>query len=203
MIIGGLKSDSNGYKGLRAGEETSATLEGYVDVFPAAGPGMTATLAHTRVLKSGVLAPGNARAYVREACVGVVPKRLLDDVLLVVSELVTNASTHGRGKISLVLRVSDDEVFVTVQDYGQTLGSSPLAEESFEEHGRGLVIVAEIASSWGVHGLGDSGKLVWCVVHAPERRAYVGWTSPGIEFLLGASERMSEPFASESRALHS
>ena len=74
-----------------------------MDVFPAAGPGMTATLAQTRVLKSGVLAPGNARAYVREACVGVVPEPLLDDVLVVVSELVTNASTHGRGKISLVL----------------------------------------------------------------------------------------------------
>jgi hypothetical protein len=164
---------------------------------------MTVTLASTRVLKAGFLAPRNARAYARETCVGLVPQRLLDDVLLVVSELVTNASTHGRGKISLVLRVTADEVFVTVQDYGQSLGPSPLAEESFEEHGRGLVIVAEVASSWGVHALGDSGKLVWCVVHAPGRRANVGWTSPGIEFLLGASERMSEPFATESRLVHS
>ena len=142
-----------------------------------------------------------ARAYARQACAGIAPRRLVDDVLLVVSELVTNATTHGRGQISLVLRVSHDEVFVTVQDHGQNLGSSPLAAEPFEEHGRGLIIVAQIASSWGVHGLGDAGKLVWCVVHAPEPRVHVGWSSPGIEFLLGASEQMSEPFATEAALL--
>jgi anti-sigma regulatory factor (Ser/Thr protein kinase) len=162
---------------------------------------MTTGLASSQFLTSDVLAPRNARAYARVACDGLAPRRLVDDVMLVVSELVTNATTHGRGEIGLVLRVSDDEVFVAVKDRGQDLGASPLPADSFEEHGRGLVIVAEVASSWGVHGLGDAGKLVWCVVHAPERRANVGWTSPGIEFLLGASDRMLEPFATESAAL--
>lgn len=162
---------------------------------------MTTSLVWSQVLSADDLAPRNARQYARLACAGVASLRLIDDVALVVSELVTNAAQHGQGQISLVLRVSPDEVFVTVQDHGLSLGSSPRAAEPFEEHGRGLVIIAEIASSWGVHSLGKAGKLVWCVVHAPARVANAGWTSPGIEFLLGASERMSEPFATEAARL--
>jgi anti-sigma regulatory factor (Ser/Thr protein kinase) len=158
-------------------------------------------LVSTQVLTSEVLAPSNARRYARLACDGVAPSQLLDDVTLVVSELVTNATIHGEGEIGLVLRVSEGEVFVTVEDHGRTLGSSQRTAEPFEEYGRGLTIVAEVASSWGVHSLGDSGKLVWCVVHAPTRLANVGWTSPGVPFLLGASERMSEPFATEAARL--
>jgi anti-sigma regulatory factor (Ser/Thr protein kinase) len=162
---------------------------------------MTTGLVSSQVLTSEVLAPTNARQYARLACDGVTPPQLVDDVTLVVSELVTNATIHGEGEIGLVLRVSEGEVFVTVEDHGPNVGSSPRTGEPLEEFGRGLTIVAEVASSWGVHSLGASGKLVWCVVHAPTRLANVGWTSPGIPFLLGASERMGEPFATEAARL--
>ena len=162
---------------------------------------MTTGLVSSQVLTSEVLAPTNARQCVRLACDGVAPAQLVDDVTLVVSELVTNATIHGEGEIGLVLRVSEGEVFVTVEDHGRNVGSSPRTAEPFEEYGRGLLIVAEVASSWGVHSLGDAGKLVWCVVHAPTRLANVGWTSPGIPFLLGASERINEPFATEAARL--
>jgi anti-sigma regulatory factor (Ser/Thr protein kinase) len=161
---------------------------------------MTTGLVSSQVLTSEVMAPTNARQYARLACDGVAPPQLVDDVTLVVSELVTNATIHGEGDIGLVLRVSEGEVFVTVEDHGRNV--DPLhTGEPLDEHGRGLVIVAKVASSWGVHSLGESGKLVWCVVHAPTRLANLGWTSPGIPFLLGATERMSEPFATESAQL--
>jgi anti-sigma regulatory factor (Ser/Thr protein kinase) len=159
---------------------------------------MTTGSVSSQVLTAELLAPTNARRYARAACAGIAPPQLVDDVTLLVSELVTNATIHGEGEIGLVLRVSEGEVFITVEDHGRNVGSSPRAGEPLEEYGRGLTIVAEVASSWGVHSLGDAGKLVWCVVHAPTRLANAGWTSPGIPFLLGASERMSEPFATEA-----
>jgi anti-sigma regulatory factor (Ser/Thr protein kinase) len=148
---------------------------------------MTKGSVSSQVLASEVLAPTLARRYARLACAGVAPPQLVDDVTLVVSELVTNATIHGEGEIGLVLRVSEGEVFVTVEDHGRNVGPSPRTADPLEQHGRGLTIVAEVASSWGVHSLGDSGKLVWCVVHAPNRLASDGWTSPGIPFLLGAA----------------
>lgn len=131
---------------------------------------MTAGSVSSQVLTSEALAPTNARRYARLACEGVAPAELVDDVTLVVSELVTNATIHGEGNIGLVLRVSEGEVFVTVEDHGRKVGSSPRTPDSLEEYGRGLSIVAGVASSWGVQSLGDSGKLVWCVVHAPVGR---------------------------------
>jgi anti-sigma regulatory factor (Ser/Thr protein kinase) len=148
---------------------------------------MTTGWVSSQVLPSEVRAPTNARQYARLVCAGVAPQQLVDDVTLVVSELVTNAMMHGEGEIGLVLRVSEGEVFVTVEDHGCNVGPSPRTAEPLEEYGRGLTIVAEVASSWGVHSLGDAGKLVWCVVHAPTRLTNVGPTSPGIPFLRGAA----------------
>jgi anti-sigma regulatory factor (Ser/Thr protein kinase) len=141
----------------------------------------------SQVLAPEDLAPTNARQFARLACAGVAPPQLVDDVTLVVSELVTNAMIHGEGEIGLVLRVSEGEVFVIVEDHGCTVGPSARTPEPLEEYGRGLTIVAEVASSWGVQSFGDSGKLVWCVVHAPTRPTNVRRRSPGIPFLLGAA----------------
>jgi hypothetical protein len=158
---------------------------------------MTSGLAQTEVLEPDLLAPRHARHYARLACEGVTSQCQADEVALVVSELVTNAMRHARSQINLVLRVSPGEVFVAVQDHRPSLVAAPPNVDPVGEHGRGLVIVAEIASAWGVHSLGDSGKLVWCVIHAPVRQSNAGWASPGIPFLLGASDRMGEPFATE------
>ena len=162
---------------------------------------MTSGLARTAVLAPDLLAPSLARHCAHVACAGVTSQSQADEVALVVSELVANAMSHARGQISLVLRVSRGEVFVAVQDQRPGLVAVPAKIDPFAEHGRGLAMVAEIASAWGVHSLGDSGKLVWCVIHEPARQPGARWESPGIEFLLGASERMSEPFATEDARL--
>jgi two-component sensor histidine kinase len=88
----------------------------------------------------------------------------LDDVLLCVSELATNALLHGvppgRGyRLRLRLRQSGDgRLRVEVHDSGD---GQPCLREPSGESGRGLLLVAALADGWGV-GERSPGKIVWC-----------------------------------------
>jgi signal transduction histidine kinase/DNA-binding response OmpR family regulator len=90
------------------------------------------------------------------------PARLLDDVLLLVSELVTNAVVHGRPPIELRLRHTGTHLVIEAQDAASFLPRK-LRPTVDDEHGRGLQLVAALADRWGTRPTGR-GKSVWCVV---------------------------------------
>ncbi|WP_405500506.1 ATP-binding protein [Streptomyces niveus] len=103
-----------------------------------------------------------ARQFVREAVIdwGVCDR--MDDVLLCVSELATNALVHGvppgRGYRLQLLLLADGVFRIEVHDSG---GGRPSVREPYGESGRGLMLVAALADKWGV-GERDPGKIVWC-----------------------------------------
>src|SRR4029079_13813144 len=71
-------------------------------------------------------------------------------VLVVVSELATNAILYAGGPFTVSLQHTNDTLTVSVRD-----GSlAPLVQhappESFDVRGRGLQIVERLSSSWGV-----------------------------------------------------
>ncbi|WP_329603027.1 ATP-binding protein [Actinomadura soli] len=84
------------------------------------------------------------------------------DGRLIVSELVTNALVHGDGPI--VLRVFQDECdglpVIEVRDDGD---GRPVirAENHAAIGGRGLLMVAGLAHSWGTRSLPGGGKVAW------------------------------------------
>jgi anti-sigma regulatory factor (Ser/Thr protein kinase) len=90
----------------------------------------------------------------------------VDDVVLCVSELATNALVHGvppgRG---FLLRLSHcgDGVRVEVHDSGDGVPAVPLDRAEPAEGGRGLLLVSELADKWGVEERAP-GKIVWCEV---------------------------------------
>jgi len=90
------------------------------------------------------------------------PERVRDDIVLLVSELVTNAVVHGRPPIQLRLRRTPAHVVVEVHD-GATFLPRKLRPTPDDEHGRGLQLVALLAERWGTRATND-GKSVWCVV---------------------------------------
>jgi signal transduction histidine kinase/DNA-binding response OmpR family regulator len=90
-----------------------------------------------------------------------VPHLVQDEVVLLVSELVTNAVIHGRAPIQLRMRKSSDSLVVEVRDSALHLPRR-LRPTYDDEHGRGLQLVSLLADRWGTRPTPE-GKSVWCV----------------------------------------
>lgn len=105
-----------------------------------------------------------------------VPENERTDVLLVVSEILSNAIRHARpledGGIRLMWRVFADEIEVAVADGGAVTHPRADRPPFAALSGRGLGIVDTLTDSWGSEGAGTRQQLVWGVV----RR---GSSSPG------------------------
>ena len=114
------------------------------------------------VLPSTAEAPGVARAYVAARAVRL-PMELIDDAMLLVSELVTNAVRHGSPRITLTVRNDPAGIGVGVTDHGQTLPMLPQRQPNDPmTSGRGLLIVDALATAWGVISTDPPpGKTVW------------------------------------------
>ncbi|MFF4189091.1 ATP-binding protein [Streptomyces sp. NPDC001691] len=91
---------------------------------------------------------------------------LAADVVLAVSELVTNAIQHGGGSVALRVRHGHDELRVEVND-GSSVAAELRVPRPCDESGRGLFLVDAVASSWGVS---DDGRVTWCAFEAPTGR---------------------------------
>ena len=110
-------------------------------------------------------APGQARRCCEEACHAWSLDRLSTDCQLMVSELVTNAVVHGSGPIALDLHHRDGALRVCVMD---AHASSPLEMHEpgrDDESGRGLAIIAALATAWGSRCERD-GTHVWFELRA-------------------------------------
>ncbi len=89
---------------------------------------------------------------------------LVEDAQLLVTEVVTNAVLHGRGEITLMVRVDAPRIGVAVADSGEDLPVKSRGTPSpSQPSGRGLMIVDALASVWGVTPNPDPspGKIVW------------------------------------------
>lgn len=113
------------------------------------------------------MAPSLARGEVREALAGRLPDADIATVVLLTSELVTNAVIHGSagdvGTVGLRISVHEDGVRVEVEDEGK--GFDPASPTTSTPHGgRGLYLVDQCAARWGareVDGPRGTRFLVW------------------------------------------
>lgn len=105
---------------------------------------------------------GEARRMTRDTLtVWGLPPEFADDAVLVVGELVANATLYGEKPIRLSLWGMAQGVCVRVTDHGSERPRKlSLGEDA--SHGRGLAIVEALADRWGVVPVpGGIGKTVW------------------------------------------
>lgn len=103
---------------------------------------------------------GKARSLIRTELTGWGLEHVLDDCLLIVSELVTNAVRHGGSAYALRLEIREgSRLYGEVFDPGDGV-PRPRSPDLDALSGRGLQIVAALADDWGVTTAND-GKVVW------------------------------------------
>ncbi|MEU3726539.1 ATP-binding SpoIIE family protein phosphatase [Streptomyces sp. NPDC031705] len=133
--------------------------------------GTDAELFHNAALEllGGVEAAPRARAFAQ----GVLsswrfPVELCDLGVLAASELVANSLQHGTPPMRLRLRRTDRRLIVEVTDGDDHLPRRRRAEPA-DETGRGISIIATIASAWGCRRTPGGGKAVWCEFALPDK----------------------------------
>ncbi|MEV7172734.1 ATP-binding SpoIIE family protein phosphatase [Streptomyces sp. NPDC093224] len=134
--------------------------------------GSDAELFHNAALEllGGIEAAPRARAFAQ----GVLaswrfPVELCDLGVLAASELVANSLQHGTPPMRLRLRRTDRRLIIEVTDGDDHLPRRRRAEPA-DETGRGISIIATIASSWGSRRTPGGGKAVWCEFALPDKQ---------------------------------
>lgn len=112
----------------------------------------------------------------------------VDEVLLVVSELATNAAMHAGTAFYVHAHHAHGVVRIGVHDGSMTL---PLLRAAGPAGGRGLALVESVASAWGADPLPGAGKVVWCAFGGGDRSGAVEEASGGAQ--SGGAQGPDEP----------
>nr|WP_233513351.1 SpoIIE family protein phosphatase [Micromonospora craterilacus] len=112
--------------------------------------------------------PAAARAVVRSVLAEANLDELLNEALLLTTELSTNAVEHARTELDIEVTADPAGLTVTVSDFASgpvdelTVGVRNVSTDITEvaERGRGLLLVDHFASRWGTTYL-PTGKGVW------------------------------------------
>ncbi|MER7726581.1 ATP-binding protein [Streptomyces sp. NPDC096323] len=91
-----------------------------------------------------------------------------EDVLLVVSELVTNACLHADGPDEIRIARTPKALRVEVADGGAGQPAPRTPHRAGRPGGHGMFIVQRLCMDWGVVRVpGEPGKTVWAELSAP------------------------------------
>lgn len=126
---------------------------------------MTAPIVRRLPLPADLRSPAAARAAVRSVAIEASLVGVLDEALLLTTELVTNAVLHARTDLLVEISADATNLTVAVLDgaAGPLIGTDALPND---ERGRGLVLVDQLASRWGtMHH--PAGKGVWFQLNQP------------------------------------
>jgi anti-anti-sigma regulatory factor/anti-sigma regulatory factor (Ser/Thr protein kinase) len=119
-------------------------------------------------------APAAARLYVRDVLqywrLALPGQEVIDRAEQLAHELVTNAVVHARTSLKLRLELRGDLLHIGVHDASPRL-LRLVPDDPEGETGRGLRLVEQLATAWGVHRGRDGGKVVWCTLRL--------WRQPG------------------------
>ena len=110
-------------------------------------------------LPADLTSPSQARTFVRQRLTALSREDVLDEAMLLTTELVTNAVIHAKSEVRVGVNQLEGRVRVEVADQGG--GALTLKTPDTEQmNGRGLLLVEAMSLSWGTSA-DDTEKLVW------------------------------------------
>ena len=119
--------------------------------------------------------------------------RVIDEALLLVTELVTNAIVHAGTDIELHVQTTLDALRVEVVDQSAgLLALMPPNPSETREGGRGLLLLDALADEWGTRHFGW-GKSVWFTLGSAALPQQATQESPQESSLNRGHERAPEP----------
>ncbi|HZP27834.1 MAG TPA: MEDS domain-containing protein [Acidimicrobiia bacterium] len=116
----------------------------------------------SRGFTATVDAPRAARRFAAETLADWACPDLLDDCLLIVTELASNAVTHTGSPFTVTLARGDGCIAIRVAD-GSCQPPARRGVEGLASDGRGLHLIEAMAYRWG-HEPAAGGKVVWAEV---------------------------------------
>jgi phosphoserine phosphatase RsbU/P len=143
-------------------------------------------------------APAAVRAMIRQMLDETHLAEMADDVLLLATELTTNAVLHAGTDLAVTVDVDATRVHVAVADGHRgelpVLDPTSAMRRPLLSHGRGLILVDQIATRWGVvHD--NSGKSVWFDMQRSDLASdgVPGSTRPTRATRAGTAQRAPSP----------
>lgn len=106
------------------------------------------------------MSAGRARRFVAECADRLGRPEVAELAQLLVSELVTNAVAHAHTAVRVECSPTDGGLRVAVRD-GSRDQPTVRAPDAWDEKGRGLLLVENLAARWGTECGAGPGKQVW------------------------------------------
>lgn len=124
-------------------------------------------------VNGGIDAAATARYTVTDGLGSEVSQRTIEDVLLVISELVTNAVRHAGADtagetIEVTVRSSGEAIRIEVVDFAPA--TEPRLRRDNDPGGMGLVVVSGLCPQWGTEQE-EGRKTVWAEYPLQEMEA--------------------------------
>ncbi|MEU3597151.1 ATP-binding protein [Streptomyces sp. NPDC006798] len=93
-------------------------------------------------------------------------RQAVDSAELIISELVTNAIENGSGSsVGFSISYAGATVRIEVADGSHSRPRVRRRGDSYDEHGRGMVLIEYLASAWGTS---EDGTRTWCELRIAE-----------------------------------
>jgi anti-sigma regulatory factor (Ser/Thr protein kinase) len=114
-----------------------------------------------RRFRGEAISASAARRFAADILTAWHQQQLIEDALLPLGELITNAIQHTVGDVTVELRL-EDHLRVTVHDASNRPPERRTGRADDEsDNGRGLHIIDHLAAAWGSEPVPTGGKRVW------------------------------------------
>ncbi|WP_309230031.1 MULTISPECIES: ATP-binding protein [unclassified Blastococcus] len=130
-------------------------------MWPSAAPPAAEPLLHWQLGEVAELP--RMRADVRATVADQVEPDVLDQLILALDEMASNALRHGGGRVEAAVRLTDTGYLIEVSDSAPAQPPTPAVDRDPSQGGLGLYLIARMALRHGWYA-GRSAKHVWALL---------------------------------------